>query len=125
MLPRSEVSRILLDLRLVDPRAVVEKDLTIVDASRRNSVFVATTQARTAYVVKQVRSGDAGALAHEADILRVLARDPRLAAHVPTVVHHDPAEALLILRSVGGAQDWSVHHNAGVFPLLPARALGR
>jgi aminoglycoside phosphotransferase (APT) family kinase protein len=124
MLQRSEVSRILLDLRLVDHRAVVEKDLTIVEASRRHSVFVAT-QGRTAYVLKQVRSGDAGALAHEADILRVLARDQQLAAHLPTVVHHDRAEALLILRSVGGAQDWSVHHHAGVFPLLPARALGR
>ncbi|MEN3281017.1 MAG: hypothetical protein V7607_2157 [Solirubrobacteraceae bacterium] len=124
MFEQSDVAQLLLNLRLVDPRAVGEEDLTIIDASRRNTVFVATTRVGPAYVVKQVRSSQPAALAHEAAILRVLTRHSELAEQVPTVVHHDPAAALLVLRTAGGGQDWSAHHEAGVFPLLPARALG-
>jgi Ser/Thr protein kinase RdoA (MazF antagonist) len=125
MLEQSDIAHYLLSLGLVKPRSVVDGDLTIVDASRRNSVFVATTRHGPAYVVKQARSRSARTLAHEAAVLRVLAREPTLAGHVPRVAHEDVDAARLVLRSPGGGRDWREQHRAGRFPLVPARALGR
>jgi aminoglycoside phosphotransferase len=124
VLEQSEVSHYLLSLDLVKARAVVEEGLAVVDASRRNCVFVAATRAGPAYVVKQAGPRNAPTLAHEAAVLRVLARAPELKSYVPMVVHHDAGAGRLILRTAGGARDWSVHHSAGRFPRTPARVLG-
>ena len=73
MLEQSDIAHYLLSLGLVKPRAVVEEDLTIVDASRRNCVFLASTRAGPTYVVKQAGPRNAATLAHEAAVLRALA----------------------------------------------------
>jgi Ser/Thr protein kinase RdoA (MazF antagonist) len=125
VLEQSEIAHYLLSLGLVKPRAVVDGELTIVDASRRNSVFVAVTRGGPAYVVKQARPRSARTLEHEAQVLRALARQPTLADHVPRVAHQDVDAARLVLRSPGGGRDWREQHRAGRFPLLPARSLGR
>jgi Ser/Thr protein kinase RdoA (MazF antagonist) len=125
MLEQPEISHYLLSLGLVKPRDVVERGLTVVDASRRNAVFVAATADGSAYVVKQAVPTSVSTLAHEAAVLRVLAHAPGVAAHVPTVVLHDPAEARLVLRSPGAGRDWGEHHGTGRFPRMPVRALGR
>jgi Ser/Thr protein kinase RdoA (MazF antagonist) len=125
MLEQSDIAHYLLSLGLVKPREVVEERLTIVDASRRNCVFLASVLGGPTYAVKQARPRTAQTLEHEAAVLRVLADEPDLSAHVPTVVHHESRAARLILRTPGEARDWSEHHRAGRFPRLPARVLGR
>jgi aminoglycoside phosphotransferase (APT) family kinase protein len=125
MLEQSDIAHYLLSLGLVKPRVVVEGDLTVVDASRRNCVFLAAANAGPTYVVKQASPRTAGTLAHEAAVLRVLAEATDLAAHVPRVVHHESEAARLVLRTPGGAEDWNGHHSKGRFPRMPARILGR
>src|SRR4051795_11711861 len=86
MLDQSAVSDYLLSAGLVKPEAVVNEDLVVVDASRRNRVFVASTGEGPAYVVKQAEDGDGRALAHEAAVLRALARP--LGALIPEVLDY-------------------------------------
>jgi aminoglycoside phosphotransferase (APT) family kinase protein len=126
MLEQSAIAHYLLSLGLVKPQAVVDNDdLTILDVSRRNCVFLATTPGGPAFVVKQGTPGHAATLAHEAAVLGALAADAGLAGFVPGVVHHEPEAARLVLRTPGGARDWSDHHGSGRFPRVPARGLGR
>jgi aminoglycoside phosphotransferase (APT) family kinase protein len=125
MLEQSKVAHYLLSLGLVTPRDVVEEDLTVVDASRRNCVFLVRTRTGPTYVIKQAGPRSALTLAHEAAVLRVLATASELAPRVPAVVHHDPEVARLVLRTAGGARDWSEYHGGGRFPRTAARTLGR
>jgi aminoglycoside phosphotransferase (APT) family kinase protein len=119
----SDIAHYLLSLGIVKPRCALEEDFTIVDSSRRHRVFVATTRSGPTLVVKQASPADGPALAHEATILRRLADAAEVAPHVPVVVHEEPGGACLVLRTPGGARDWS--DRQGRFPRLPARALGR
>jgi aminoglycoside phosphotransferase (APT) family kinase protein len=121
MLEQSDIAHYLLSLGVVKPQAVVDEDLMVVDASRRNCVFLATTSSGPTFVIKQTASDDASPLGHEAVVLRRLAGVPGIAAHVPEVVHWDGA--CLVLRTPGRARDWNDHR--GRFPRIPARALGR
>ena len=125
MLEQSEIAHYLLSLGLVKPRAVIEGDLTVVDASRRNCVFLASTFAGPTFVVKQAGSEAALTVAHEAAVLRALAKSADVAEHVPAVVHHEPEAARLVLSTPRGGRDWSDNHGRGRFPRLPARMLGR
>lgn len=124
MLEQSDIAHYLLSLGLVKPRAVVETGLTILDTSRRNSVFLATPSGGPTYVVKQADGQQARGIAHEAAVLRALEKT-ELAPHVPTVVHHEPAAGCLVLRTPSDAQSWSDGHRSGRFPRIPARVLGR
>ena len=92
MLEQSDMAHYLLSLGLVKPRDVVEEDLVVVDVSRRNCVFIASTRAGPAFVVKQAGPRSADTLAHEAAVLHALAEMPDMAGKVPAVVHHEPAE---------------------------------
>lgn len=125
MLKQSDIAHYLLSLGVVKPSAIIEEELAIVDASRRNCVFIATTPAGPTYVVKQAIPRNAETLGHESAVLRMLAREPALAPHVPSVVHDDPDGALLLLASPGGGRDWNKHHVAGRFSPAQARRLGR
>ena len=95
----------------------------MVDASRRNCVFLATTSSGPTFVVKQAPPAYAAPLAHEATILRLLAGAPELAGHVPVVVHEEHGGGCIVLRTPGGGRDWGDHQ--GRFPRIPARILGR
>jgi Ser/Thr protein kinase RdoA (MazF antagonist) len=53
----------------------------------------------------------------------VLRRLAGVADFVPAVVREEPDRACLVLRTPGGARDWTGHR--GRFPRLPARVLGR
>ena len=125
MLEQSEIAHYLLSLGLVKPSAVVDGDLTIVDASRRNCVFIASTREGPTYVVKQAAPRTAPTLEHEAAVLRAFADGTQLAGHVPVVVHHEPEAALLVLRSPAGARDWARENGGGRFSAGRAGALGR
>jgi Ser/Thr protein kinase RdoA (MazF antagonist) len=124
VLAQSEIAHYLLSVGLVKPRAVVDEGLAVVDASRRNCVFLVTTAAGPTFVVKQARPDTAATLAHEAAVLRVLATSD-LAERVPAVAHHEPDAGRLVLRTPGGARDWNEHHASGRFSPGPARILGR
>jgi Ser/Thr protein kinase RdoA (MazF antagonist) len=124
VLEQSEIPVYLLSLGLVKPSDVVGGDLTVVDASRRNCVFLVTTSTGPTFVVKQAGARTAATLAHEAAVLKLLAAGD-LAERVPAVVSHDPGAARLVLRTPGGARDWNEHHAAGRFSPASARMLGR
>jgi Ser/Thr protein kinase RdoA (MazF antagonist) len=124
MLRHADVAQDLLARGLVEPRDVVDGGLRIVDGSRRNRVFVTTTRAGPTYVVKQGDPGQPSTLAHEARVLRALARVAPLCGRVPAVVEYDAATALLVLVTPGGGSDWGVHHAGAGFPISQARALG-
>ena len=125
MLEQSDMAHYLLSLGLVKPREIVEGDLSVIDVSRRNCVFLARRPAGDAYVIKQARPRTAQTLAHEAAVLRALAQVPELAGRVPTVVHHEREAARLVLSTPPGARDWTEHHRGGRFPRVPARILAR
>jgi Ser/Thr protein kinase RdoA (MazF antagonist) len=125
MLKQSHVAHYLLSLGLVKPQAVVDGELTIADASRRNCVFLASTRAGPTYVVKQAARRHAATLAHEAAVLAVLAEAEELAGRVPRVVRFGPEQARLVLCTPAGAQSWSDHHGNGRSPRLLPRILGR
>jgi Ser/Thr protein kinase RdoA (MazF antagonist) len=125
MLKQADIANYLLSLELVKPSVVVEEELTVVDASRRNCVFLAALHGGPTFVVKQSTLRDDRALAHEAAVLRVLDQTTSLPGQTPTVVHHDPDAARLVLRTPGGARDWNEHQRATNFPLTQARVLGQ
>ena len=125
MLAQSEIAGYLLSLGLIKPRAVVEHGLTVVDESRRNSVFVVTTPSGPTHVVKQAGPRSALTLRHEAAVLRMLDRAREFAGRVPTVVHEDQDLCLLVLRSPASARDFTRQHVTGQFPRMTARGLGR
>ena len=123
MIEQSDVAHYLLSLGVVKPRCVIEEDLAVVDVSRRNCVFLATTRSGPTFVVKQAPADGAPGLAGEAAMLRFLAGVPELAPHVPTVVHEEPAGGCLVLSTAPGARDWV--DRRGRFSSIPARVLGR
>jgi Ser/Thr protein kinase RdoA (MazF antagonist) len=125
MLEQSGIAHYLLSLGLVKPQAVIEEDLTVIDSSRRNAVFVVAGRDGPTYVVKQGGPRTAAMVAHEAAILRTLAEAKPLTAHVPTVVRYEPRSARLVLRTPGGAKAWSDHYRSGRAPRITARVLGR
>jgi aminoglycoside phosphotransferase (APT) family kinase protein len=122
LLEHSQVAHYLLALGLVNPRAIIDEDLRVIDVSRRNSVFLATTSRGPSYVVKQPGPGTANTLAHEAAVLHALARMPSLAGLVPELAHYDDTCVRLVLRSPGDAIAWAQQPR---LQRLAARALGR
>jgi aminoglycoside phosphotransferase (APT) family kinase protein len=118
MLEQSDVAHYLLSLGVVKPRTVLDDGFVVIDVSRRNRVFLATTPSGPTFVVKQGRHP---ALAHEATILRLLERAPDLAPHVPAVAHEEPG--CLVLRTPPGARD--LGEDRSRFPVILARGLGR
>lgn len=125
MLEQSETAHYLLSLGLVKPRAILDEEIEVVDASRRNCVFIVAARDGPTYVVKQASPRHAATLEHEAAVLRFLAGAPQLTGLVPSLVHHDPAGARLVLRTPGGGRDWNEHHRTGRFARTAARILGR
>jgi aminoglycoside phosphotransferase (APT) family kinase protein len=124
-LTQSSIAHYLLSLGIVKPRDVVDDELSVLDASRRNAVFIAAARSGPAYVVKQARAQTAGTLRREATMLRALAAKPELHGLVPEVLHEDREAACLVLRSPPDAGDWSQHQAIRRFPRSSANALGR
>src|SRR5262245_9578087 len=126
MLQQPDIADYLLSLDVVKPSAVVDGALTVIDVSRRNGVFVATARTGDAFVVKQAGPHSAATLAHEAAVLTALQERRLLDGHVPTVVHHDPEAARLVLRTARDARDWLKASRAGRrHAREPAGRLGR
>jgi aminoglycoside phosphotransferase (APT) family kinase protein len=100
------------------------RGLRVVDASRRNRVFVVSGSGSTAFVVKQSRTDADPALAREASVLRDLA--PRgLGSLVPAVVAYDPARRILVLETEAEARNLREQYARRRFSTALARACGR
>jgi aminoglycoside phosphotransferase (APT) family kinase protein len=116
----------LLERGLISEEAVVDGGLRIVDMSRRNRVFVVTSDGEPGYVVKQPSDGDDAGVRHEATVLeRLRAADPRLAAQLPAPVSYDPAAGVLVLEAARDARDLRARHARGRFSRELAARVGR
>ena len=107
--------------RVVKPRAVVEDDFTVVDASRRNCVFLATTRAAT-YVVKQAPPAQRRHAGTRSDHPPLLAAAPELGRRVPAVVHEEPDAARSSCERPPAAR---LEESTRPISSRPARVLGR
>jgi hypothetical protein len=125
VLTHTDVVAYLIERGLLDPDAIPEQDLHVLDVSGRNRVFVVTGSGTVGYVVKQSDPRDVDLLAREPAVLRqVVAADPRLAGHVPTPVSFDALRHALVCELVPDAMDLGAYHARGRFPPSLARRVG-
>jgi aminoglycoside phosphotransferase (APT) family kinase protein len=116
----------LLERDLISAEAVVDGRLKIVDMSRRNRVFIVTSDGERGYVVKQPSDGDDAGVRHEAVVLeRLRAANPRLAARLPAPVSYDPAAGILVLEAARDVRDLRDRHARGRFSCEVAAQVGQ
>lgn len=120
--PRDVVER-LVRRDLLPVERIVEGDLEVRDASRRNRNLRVVSTRGPALFVKHAKDQPVR-LAQEAWALRALAADPGLAAGVTTLRDHDAEAGLLVLDLVEGETLQSYHHRARRFPAEGGAALG-
>jgi aminoglycoside phosphotransferase (APT) family kinase protein len=128
VLGAADVAGYLLDRKLLSPRAVVDGELRIEDASRLNRVFVVTAEGERCYVLKLAgEAGEAGVAREAAVLERLHSLDPggSLASLLPVVVAYDTDQGMLILESAADARDLRRHHARGRFSCVLAREAGR
>jgi aminoglycoside phosphotransferase (APT) family kinase protein len=128
VLDLADVATYLIERKLISPRTVVDGGLRVIDVSRRNRVFVVTTESERCFVLKLAgEAGDPG-VAREAAVLqrlRSVAVGRKLAPQLPTLVAYDNAEGVLILEATPDAQDLTSYHALGRFSRTLAREAGR
>ena len=126
MLDIADVLPYLLERDLVSAGAVVDGGLRIVDRSRRNRVFVVTSNSERGLVVKQAYDGDTAATRHEATVLeRLRAADRRFATRLPAPVSYDAATGILALEAAREPQDLRQRHAHGRYSRDVAAQVGR
>ncbi|HLA91469.1 MAG TPA: phosphotransferase [Gemmatimonadaceae bacterium] len=102
--------RYLLDQQLLDVRDLVEGEVRAEELWGRNENLRVVSRGARSYFVKQARPGDedgSAAIATEAELyarVHAVARAWPLRTHLPRLVRHDPARALLTLELVVGAR---------------------
>jgi Ser/Thr protein kinase RdoA (MazF antagonist) len=133
MLDVDSATAYLLGNGLIDCGAIVDGDLTIVSAARRNRNLRVEGPAGTGYLIKQAddpASGGHETLRREAGFYAFCQQEPAAAAAarvLPRLVQYDPDPPLLILELVrGGKPLWEPLSPTAEPPFLaaPARALG-
>lgn len=113
MLELDDVAGYLLAHGLIEPAAIVDGALTVVDRSRRNRVFIVTARQGRRFVIKQARAGEPSAIAREALVLERLvaaAAGTRLARHLPVLAACRGPRDLLVFETRAGAHDLARHH---------------
>jgi Phosphotransferase enzyme family len=119
----------------LDIDSVVDGDLTVVEAPRRNRNFKLTQQRHAGLFVKQVKQFDQQAiatLARESGCYSMAREIPELAGLaglLPTFRAYDPVRHVLVLELLTGYENLAeYHHRLGAFPVevatLLAKALG-
>ncbi|HWB86862.1 MAG TPA: aminoglycoside phosphotransferase family protein [Bryobacteraceae bacterium] len=119
----------LLGRELLGRAAIVDGDLRIVEASRRNRNFKVMGEPDRSYLLKQGLDADARAtVAYEAAVYRFLEDFPDAGdfrCHVPRYVDYDAQEGILILELLNDSQDFREYHTRqGHFSITLAAALG-
>ena len=126
MLDIADVLPYLLERDLVSAGAVVDGSLRIVDRSRRNGVFIVTSNGERGLVLKQAYDGDAAGTRYEATVLeRLRAADDRFAARLPVPILHDAAAGILIVEAAQDPQDLRQRHARGRYSREVAAQVGR
>jgi aminoglycoside phosphotransferase (APT) family kinase protein len=128
LLRQHEIVPYLIDAGVIQDRTLLNGGIRVIDASRRNHVFVVGGDRPPAHVVKQSRSNDDPALAREAAVLRSLASlEPpgQLDGLLPRLVTYDATERILVLETEPGARNLSEQYARRRFSTALARACGR
>jgi hypothetical protein len=130
MLTQLEVAAYLLQHDLISAASIVEGDLAVADASRRNRNFKVISERGPSYLLKQgVGPGSKAMVAHEAvvyEFLHSLAGNDGLDEFLPYYHGYDTKEQILVLELVRDAQDFRDYHaRRGRFSTLLARAMGK
>src|SRR5204862_5610436 len=104
-------------------KSVVDGDLTIVDASRRNHNFGILRERGFSYLLKQGADAERReTIANEALVYSSLRLDP----YLPRLVHYDSDEHVLILEYLTGARDLHEHQiRTGRFSSRLSSSIGR
>ena len=130
LLTEQEVVPYLLKRRLIDPKAVVEGEVTVVNASRRNRVFKVISEQGPCYLLKQAVDREATAtVAHEAAVYRYLQRasgNGGFVPYLPGFHGYDDRENILILEYLHNALSQHEYiSNRGRFSTAHAKILGK
>jgi hypothetical protein len=129
MLTHREVVPYLLGRKLLSTKTVIESDLEVVDASRRNRNYKVISERAPSYLVKQGISQEGTAtVAHEAAIYRLLqpnANSNGFGRYLPRCYGYDSEQRILILELLRDAQNQREYYlQRGHFSTTLARALG-
>jgi|SRR5215217_5938183 len=132
MLTQDEVAPYLLGRKLVSAESIVEGDLAVVDASRRNRNFKVLSERGPSYLLKQGLGPEGRAtVAHEAAVYDLLlrAKDDNggltLNDYLPRCYAYDTEEHVLVLELLRDAQDLVEYHTRrGRFSVRVAAAMG-
>jgi hypothetical protein len=131
ILSRSNVVDYLLDQGLLTPDAVVDGDLIISDATRRNRNFKVMRGAQQGYFIKQIQAWDpqtVATLAAEATCYRLAREMPELSTLAEIVPHdclYDRQRHVLVTDLLPEAESLMDHHRRlNGFPPELARLLG-
>jgi hypothetical protein len=129
VLTQDAVSAYLLGRGLIHPRAIVDGDLTVTDASRRNQNFRVTTVRGPCYLLKQgVGFEGEATVAHEGavyDVLRSLAGGRPIDRYLPSSYGYDEQERLLVLELLRDSEDLGRYHaRRRAFSTLLAAGVG-
>ena len=131
ILSRSNVVHYLTEQGLIAPDSVVDGDLMVADASRRNRNFKVIRRTQQGYFVKQIQIWDpqtVAALAAEATCYRLARTMPEFAsltALVPRDFLFDTQRHVLVTELLLDGETLSDHHRRlNAFPPEPARLIG-
>src|SRR4051812_21519779 len=111
MLTEREVVDYLLDRGLLSTETVVDGDLAIYDATRRNRNFRIVSVHGPSYLVKQGFGAEGRAtVANEAGVYQALAAGgARVARYVPAFHGYEPEHGLLVLELIERGRSLTAH----------------
>jgi Phosphotransferase enzyme family len=131
MLTQDEITPYLLERKLVSAESIVEGDLAVVDASRRNRNFKVLSERGPSYLLKQGLGPEGRAtVAHEAAVYDLLSRAEDDSGglnngYLPRCYAYDTKEHVLVLELLRDAQDLGEYHTRrGRFSVRVAAAMG-
>ena len=129
MLAQSEVAQYLLDHGFVAAAAIVDGDMRVVLASRRNRNFKVISDAGPSYLLKHgLGAGKTATIEHESKVYEYLGSTPHYAGlrgYLPRYYSFDADRSTLILELLPDAVDFRQYHvRRGRFPTTIAAQLG-
>jgi Ser/Thr protein kinase RdoA (MazF antagonist) len=124
----------LLEHGLIDPQWIIDGDVTIQSAARRNRNLRFEGAGGAGYLIKQaglLEQGRQPTLDNEAAFLEFCHDEPALAQvarHLPAIAFRDRDHSLHALRLLAGATTlhaWHRNHEPRAFPVASSRAFGQ